>query len=97
MARPLPPLDTPTTPRQRQVLGFIAKHQARHARPPTWAELAARFGWRSTHSVSCHLVSLARRGLVAWEPGHPRTLALTPRGHAEIHHTPVVALEGGAR
>lgn len=61
------------TPRQGQYLAYIHAYTMRHRRPPSEAELAARFGV-SPPSVHQMVLTLERRGLIARTPGQARSL-----------------------
>ncbi|MGQ9724874.1 MAG: transcriptional repressor LexA [Tepidimonas sp.] len=60
------------TPRQREVLDFIAGHARDHGVPPTRAEIARAFGFRSANAAEAHLRALARKGAVQLLDGSAR-------------------------
>lgn len=66
------------TPRQIEVLAFIA---SREHRPPTLREISAAFGFRSHHSAHEHLRLLKAKGLVDRGPKQTaRAMRVTPLG-----------------
>lgn len=77
----------PATPRQLEVLRFIALSIRDRGYPPTMREVCAAFGWTSTHGVSDHYRLLSRKGLLS---GHlkgeqrARTCLPTASGWAAI-------------
>jgi repressor LexA len=62
------------TPRQRQVLAFVADYTARNGAPPTVREIAAGLGIASTNAVAGHLDALARAGALTRSPRRARGL-----------------------
>lgn len=56
------------TERQDQVLGFIGRHTAAKGQPPTRAEIAREFGFRSTNAAECVLRSLQSKGFITLLP-----------------------------
>lgn len=65
--------DVPTlTPRQREVLDFIASKPV----PPTVREIAARFGLNSPNGAMAHIRALERKGLLTREPGTMRNIRI---------------------
>lgn len=61
------------TPRQAQYLAYIHHYTRLHGLPPSENEIADRFGV-SGPSAHRMVVSLEARGLLAREPGQPRSL-----------------------
>ena len=76
------------TPRQRQVLGFVAESLRARGGPPTLRELGEALGISSTNGVNDHLRFLAKKGCITREFGKSRALLVTQRGYAEL--APVV-------
>lgn len=72
--------DTSPTLRQLEVLRTIDARRRQQGHPPTIRELADALAIRSTNAVADHLRALRRRGLVEWQAGKGRTLALTRLG-----------------
>lgn len=64
--------DSSLTPRQRQILDWIAEQSARNGAPPTRAEIASAFGFRSANAAEEHLRALARKGAIEMTPGRSR-------------------------
>ncbi|MBK8069679.1 MAG: transcriptional repressor LexA [Rhodanobacteraceae bacterium] len=60
------------TPRQRQILEWIVDQNLRNGAPPTRAEIASAFGFRSPNAAEEHLRALARRGAIEIAPGRSR-------------------------
>jgi repressor LexA len=65
------------TPRQREILGFIAQHIEQKGFPPTRSELCSHFGFRSPNAAESHLRALARKGAIELERGRSRGITLT--------------------
>lgn len=68
--------DDPLTPRQRQILDWIAAQGARNGAPPTRAEIAVAFGFRSANAAEEHLRALERKGAIEIAPGRSRGIRL---------------------
>jgi repressor LexA len=64
--------DDSLTPRQRQILDWIAAQSASGGAPPTRAEIASAFGFRSANAAEEHLRALARKGAIEMTPGRSR-------------------------
>lgn len=60
------------TPRQRQILDFIVERTRASGAPPTRAEIAAAFGFRSANAAEEHLRALTRKGAIEMAPGRSR-------------------------
>jgi repressor LexA len=65
------------TPRQAQIMQFIREYQEAKGFPPTRAEIAGRFGFRSLNAVTEHLHALARKGAIELQPEASRGIRLT--------------------
>lgn len=52
------------TARQTQVLRFIAEYHHEHGFSPSYREIGAHLGIRSTYAVECHLDVLKRKGWI---------------------------------
>ncbi len=65
------------TPRQAEILGFIRDTQQETGGPPTRAEIAQAFGFRSPNAAEEHLRALARKGAIVLEEGRSRGIRLT--------------------
>jgi repressor LexA len=64
------------TPRQQQILDLIRQSVRDTGRPPTRAEIAARFGFRSPNAAEEHLKALARKGVIELSAGTSRGIRL---------------------
>jgi repressor LexA len=62
------------TRKQQQILDFILKWQQTQGTPPTYQEIADRFGFRSLNSVTGHVRLLRQKGHLESEPGKARSL-----------------------
>lgn len=71
------------TGRQREVFDFIHTQMSREFCPPTRAEIAQRFGFKSANAAQCHLEELASRGWIELAPGKSRGIRLMPGGEGE--------------
>lgn len=68
------------TPRQAEILALLRSFTERHHRPPTRAELAAHFGFRSPNAAEEHLRALARKGVIELIPGEARGIRVKDVG-----------------
>ena len=68
------------TARQRQILDLIRRHIRETGFPPTRAEIAAAFGFRSANAAEDHLRALARRGAIELQPGSSRGIRVVEGG-----------------
>lgn len=57
------------TPRQLQILELIQRRLGETGFPPTRAEIAAAFGFRSANAAEEHLRALERKGVIALSRG----------------------------
>lgn len=73
------------TPRQAEIWQFIRDYQEAAGYPPSRAEIAARFGFRSLNAVTGHLDALARKGALQLAPDIPRGIRLLGQDQAERH------------
>jgi repressor LexA len=64
------------TPRQREILDFLIRRTREAGAPPTRAEIALAFGFRSPNAAEEHLRALARHGVIEILPGRSRGLRL---------------------
>jgi repressor LexA len=64
------------TPRQRQILDLIRQHVRETGYPPTRAEIAQAFGFRSVTAAVDHLKALARHGAIELQQGASRGIRL---------------------
>lgn len=78
------PHEKPLTRRQREVLSFISEHIDKHGFPPTRAELAEHFGFRSPNAAESHLRALDGKGVIQLERGRSRGITLTTLAAASL-------------
>jgi repressor LexA len=64
------------TPRQAEILDLIRASIAERGSPPTRAEIAEAFGFRSPNAAEEHLKALARKGAIELLPGSSRGIRL---------------------
>ena len=64
------------TKRQAQVLELIKDYIKETGFPPTRADIAAEFGFRSPNAAEEHLRALARKGVIEMVPGASRGIRL---------------------
>jgi repressor LexA len=64
------------TDRQQAILDFVRARIAADGLPPTWAEIAAEFGFRQTRAAQKHLQALEAKGYLALLPGKARGIRL---------------------
>ena len=64
------------TKRQAQVLKLIQDYIKETGFPPTRADIAAEFGFRSPNAAEEHLRALARKGVIEMVPGASRGIRL---------------------
>ena len=64
------------TPRQQQILQLIRNRIADTGMPPTRAEIANTFGFRSANAAEDHLKALARKGAIELLAGSSRGIRL---------------------
>ncbi|WP_370978499.1 transcriptional repressor LexA [Agaribacterium sp. ZY112] len=72
---------TKLTARQQQIFDLIKSHIDDTGYPPTRAEIAQVFGFRSANAAEEHLKALARKGVIEMVPGASRGIRLPD------HHT----------
>ena len=68
------------TPRQLEILQLIRDRIEATGMPPTRAEIAQEFGFRSPNAAEEHLKVLARKGVLELLPGASRGIRLTNGG-----------------
>ncbi len=68
------------TPRQQEILQFIRDRMEATGLPPTRAEIAQEFGFRSPNAAEEHLRVLARKGALELLPGASRGIRLSNGG-----------------
>jgi len=73
------------TPRQQQILDLIRRHVRETGYPPTRAEIAEAFGFRSVTAAVDHLKALARHGVIELQQGASRGIRLlVPADEAQL-------------
>lgn len=68
------------TPRQQEILQLIRDRIEATGLPPTRAEIALEFGFRSPNAAEEHLKVLAKKGVLELLPGASRGIRLTNGG-----------------
>lgn len=66
----------PLTPRQAQILELIKRNIIDTGMPPTRAEIAIYFGFKSANAAEEHLKALAKKGHIEIMPGTSRGIKL---------------------
>ena len=66
----------PLTPRQQQVFDLIKENISDTGMPPTRAEIASFFGFKSANAAEEHLKALAKKGYIEMLPGTSRGIRL---------------------
>ena len=72
------------TVRQAQILDLIKKHITETGFPPTRADIAQEFGFRSANAAEEHLKALAKKGMIEMVRGASRGIRLTETGSQGI-------------
>ncbi|MFZ5507232.1 MAG: transcriptional repressor LexA [Pseudomonadota bacterium] len=65
------------TPRQQEILQLIRDAVSERGSPPTRAEIAQAFGFRSPNAAESHLRALARKGVISLDEGRARGIRLS--------------------
>ncbi len=65
------------TYRQQEVLGFLQCYMREQGTWPSFREIEAHFGFKSTNAVMGHLKALERKGYISRVPGQARTFRIT--------------------
>ena len=71
------------TTRQEQILNLIRDYIQQTGFPPTRADIASEFGFKSANAAEEHLKALAKKGAIEIIPGASRGIRLTadtPKG-----------------
>lgn len=71
------------TSRQAEIMALIRRSIAERGAPPTRAEIAQTFGFRSPNAAEDHLKALARKGFLELAPGTSRGIRLLDGGQRE--------------
>ena len=64
----------PLTPRQAEILNWLANYIAERGYSPTVRELCLAFGFGSVNGAMCHLQPLRKKGWITWNENQARTL-----------------------
>ncbi len=67
----------PLTNRQQQIFDLIKENISETGMPPTRAEIATFFGFKSANAAEEHLKALAKKGYIEMLPGTSRGIRLT--------------------
>ncbi|MGE3150451.1 MAG: LexA family protein [Pseudorhodoplanes sp.] len=70
------------TPRQRQLLDFLAAFIARHGHSPSFAQMRDGLGLASTSTIVTLVLGLERRGRIVRQRGRHRSVRLVPSSPA---------------
>jgi repressor LexA len=73
----------PLTPRQQQIFDLIREKISDTGMPPTRAEIANFFGFKSANAAEEHLKALAKKGYIEMLPGTSRGIRLADEFIAE--------------
>lgn len=71
------------TARQREILDFIRDEVTGHGYPPSFREIGANFGIKSTNGVKVHMDALEKKGYIKRVSHLARGIELTALGGAE--------------
>lgn len=82
----------PLTTCEQRVLDYIRQTIALRGIPPTYREICANFGYRSTNAATTHLKTLIRKGYLVSDKRKNRTMR-----PAEAGPDPLVALVADVR
>ncbi|WDE05587.1 repressor LexA [Thalassomonas viridans] len=72
------------TPRQSQIFDLIREQISETGMPPTRAEIADYFGFRSANAAEEHLKALAKKGFIEMIPGTSRGIRLSAEYIEEV-------------
>ena len=72
------------TAKQKQILRFISEFIENNKFPPTRAELAAHFGFRSPNAAEAHLRALESKSMIGIERRAARGITLLPLAAEEL-------------
>jgi len=79
----------PLTPRQQQIFDLIKEKISETGMPPTRAEIADFFGFKSANAAEEHLKALAKKGYIEMLPGTSRGIRLAEE-YAEEEGLPLI-------
>jgi len=75
-------IDTPVTPRQRDVLAFVEWFIGEHEYSPSVRDVAQHFEFQSTRSAADLLDALKAKGCIASTPGVARSIRVLRQDQA---------------
>lgn len=64
------------TQKQQEILEFIESFIDENGFSPSQKEISDYFGLASPNAVRCHIRAMAKKNLITFEPGKPRTICL---------------------
>ena len=70
------PILSPLTHRQAEILDFIRIFLRDEGMPPTRAEIAEAFGFKSPNAVQCHLDAMLKKHAIRILPGKSRGIQI---------------------
>jgi len=79
----------PLTPRQQQIFDYIRENISNTGMPPTRAEIAGYFGFKSANAAEEHLKALAKKGYIEMLPGTSRGIRLAEE-FIEVEGLPLI-------
>lgn len=79
----------PLTNRQQQIFDLIKEKISETGMPPTRAEIASFFGFKSANAAEEHLKALAKKGFIEMLPGTSRGIRLAEE-HIEEEGLPLI-------
>jgi repressor LexA len=79
----------PLTPRQQQIFDFIREKISETGMPPTRAEIAEFFGFKSANAAEEHLKALAKKDYIEMLPGTSRGIRLAQQ-FIEVEGLPLI-------
>jgi len=79
----------PLTTRQQQIFDLIREKISETGMPPTRAEIAVFFGFKSANAAEEHLKALAKKGFIEMLPGTSRGIRLAEE-HIEEEGLPLI-------
>jgi len=79
----------PLTPRQQQIFDFIREKISETGIPPTRAEIAEFFGFKSANAAEEHLKALAKKDYIEMLPGTSRGIRLAQQ-FIEVEGLPLI-------
>jgi len=80
---------SPLTPRQQQIFDFIREKISETGIPPTRAEIAEFFGFKSANAAEEHLKALAKKDYIEMLPGTSRGIRLAQQ-FIEVEGLPLI-------